>query len=234
MRIKSLLTVTIIGMLMVPVTAYAELEQALINDGWDEIVFDELPPNVFTAFDDESGLSRGIQVTSEGSVSIAFLNVDIDLETTPKLEWSWQSLTPIIDSDATARGGDDRNLAIYVAFPYQPENTSLGYRFRRAAIEVLEGEDTPDRVLTYIWGGGAERGAKVENPYVMENGQIIFLRTPEDGEGIWFDESVDLRSDFIEAFGFAPVSPAFIGITSDSDDTESTVRARVRGLRFSK
>jgi hypothetical protein len=234
MNSKSSLAIILIGILVMPIIAHAELEQALIDDGWDEIVFDDFTPNIFSAFDDESGLSRGIQVVSESSVSIAFLNIDVDLEATPYLEWSWQSLTPVIDSDVTAKGGDDRNLAIYIAFPYQPEEASFGYRFRRAVIELLRGPDTPDRVLTYIWGGGAERGAKVVNPYTQKNGQLIFLRTPEDGEGIWFDERIDLRADFTEAFGFSPASPTFIGITADSDDTASMVEARVRGLRFSE
>ena len=214
--------------------AYADLEDVLIDDRWDEIIFDDLSPNIFTAGDAMTGLSREIRVTSESTVSIAFRNVDIDLGATPNLSWSWFSRTSIIDTDTTQKGGDDRTLVIYVAFPYQPEEASFGDRLRRTSIELLRGSDTQDRVLTYMWGGGAARGDKIENPYTGRNGQLIYLRTPQDKPDIWYDETVNIKQDFIDAFGFAPVSPVYVGIGADSDDTQSTIKAMVKGLRFSE
>ncbi len=232
MTLYKMLAVAGVLTLAIHTTAQAELEQALIDDGWDEITFEGSTENVFTARDDISGLSREIQLNAQSSVSIAFLNIDIDLMKTPTLNWSWRSDTPIIDTDITKKGGDDRTLVLYVAFPYQPDQASFGYRFRRAAIELMRGADTPDRILTYTWGGGGPRGSKVPNPYTGENGQIILKRTPEDEVGVWLNENVNLRQDFIDAFGFEPVSPVFIGIGGDSDDTNSLIEARVRGLRF--
>ena len=214
--------------------AVADLEETLISDGWDEIEFEEKETNIFTSRNDVLGLAREIQVNSENSVSIAFLNVDIDLENTPFLEWSWQSLTPIIDTDTTIKGGDDRTLAIYVAFPYQPEQASFNDKLRRTAVELLNGPDTPDRILTYVWGGGAAIGEKVQNPYAGQNGQFIYLRTPQDDINTWFNERVNVKADFKEAFGFDPVSPVYIGIGSDTDDTNAAVKARVRNLRFAE
>ena len=214
--------------------AGAELEQTLISDGWDEIKFDDLPENIFTAVDEVEGLSRQIQVNSEGTISIAFLNVEeVDLDVSPYLEWSWQSLTPLVDTDTTKKGGDDRTLAIYVAFPYQPDKASFRDRLRRQAVELLRGPETPERILTYIWGGGADQGEKIQNPYAGENGQFIYLRTPKDGKEIWFPERVNIQQDFIDAFGFEPVSPVYVGIGSDSDDAGIKIRARVKGLQFS-
>ena len=234
MKITMILALTLMWSGFLTTKASAELEQILISDGWDEIKFEDLPENIFTAVDEAEGLSRQIQVNSEGSISIAFLNLDINLETSPHLEWSWQSLTPLVDTDTTIKGGDDRTLAIYVAFPYQPNQASFGDRLRRQAIELLRGPETPDRILTYIWGGGADRGEKIQNPYAGKNGQFIYLRTPKDGKEIWFQERVNIKQDFIDAFGFEPVSPVYVGIGSDSDDTGVKIRARVKGLKFSE
>ena len=234
MKITMALALTLMCSSFLVTKASAELEQILISDGWDEIKFDDLPENIFTAVDEVEGLSRQIQVNSEGTISIAFFNVEeVNLDISPYLEWSWQSLTPLVDTDTTKKGGDDRTLAIYVAFPYQPDKASFGDRLRRQAVELLRGPETPDRILTYIWGGGADQGEKIQNPYAGENGQFIYLRTPKDGKEIWFPERVNIQQDFIDAFGFEPVSPVYVGIGSDSDDTGIKIRARVKGLQFS-
>ena len=225
----------LLSLMVLSVGAYpasAELDEKLLADGWDEIEFDEKTTNQFTAIDEIQGLSREVEVRSKDSVSIAFYNLEVDINQTPRLTWSWKSFTPVIDTDTTVKGGDDRTLALYIAFPYQPEEASFGDRLRRQAVELINGADTPDRILTYVWGGGAERGDKIENPYAGENGQFIYLRTPEDGQGLWFDEEVNIYQDFVDAFGFEPASPVYIGIGSDSDDTDAQVSANVKGLAF--
>ena len=226
--------ITVFALVLPLQSAHADLEGILVRDGWDEITFDDKTPNTFSSDDAVTGLSREIQVMSKSTVSIAFLNVDIDLGKMPKLSWSWLSQTPVINTDTTQKGGDDRTLVIYVAFPYQPEHASLGDRIRRTTIELLRGPETPDRILTYVWGGGAERGDKIENPYTGKNGQIIYLRTPQDEAGVWFDETVNIKQDFIDAFGFDPVSPVYVGIGADSDDTTSMIEASVKGLNFTE
>lgn len=233
MKVTMILALILMWSGFLATKASAELEETLISDGWDEIKFEDLPENIFTAVDEVEGLSRQIQVTSEGSISIAFLNIKVDLNDSPYLEWSWQSLTQLVDTDTTKKSGDDRTLAIYIAFPYQPDEASFGDKVRRQAIELLRGPETPDRILTYIWGGGADRGEKIQNPYAGKNGQFIYLRTPKDEKETWFTERVNIQQDFIDAFGFEPVSPVYVGIGSDSDDTGIKIRARVKGLRFS-
>lgn len=214
--------------------ASAELDDALTQAGWDEITFDDAEPNRFRAIHAEHGRVEGVSLVSQESVSIAYLNVNINLDDLPNLSWQWKSITPPVDTDITKKGGDDRSLAIYVAFPYQPEHASFGEKLGRVAVEALRGKDTPGRVLTYVWGGGAERGAMTPNPYVEDYGRFIFLRTPDDAQGEWLSESVNIRSDFIKAFGFEPASPQYIGIGSDSDDTKKRIEAEVQYLEFTQ
>ena len=211
----------------------AELAPVLVDAGWDEIIFDDQPSNVFQPLDPHHlDLVGGIRLISQSTVSIAFFNTEADLSKTPNLSWEWQVETPIINTDLKKKGGDDRSLAIYVAFPYQPEVSSLGEKIKRKAIEALKGKDTPGRILTYVWGGGAPKRNFVENPYTGKYGAMIYQRTPKDSSGEWLMEQVDLRADFIKAFGYEPASPVYIGIGADSDDTKSRVVASVREMRF--
>lgn len=221
-------------LLVLPLEVRAELDTVLTDAGWDEIDFDDKPTNTYFATSpDVAGLS--LRVLSESSVSVAFKPFDegdIDLEVTPKLVWSWLSSSPDPDTDTSKKGGDDRTLAIYVAFPYQPDEVSFGEKVERKLIETLRGKDTPGRVLTYVWGGGAPVGQGFENPYAGKYGQMIIVEAPGAALNTWHDKVVDVRADFISAFGYEPASPLYIGIGSDSDDTATEISAEVRGLRF--
>lgn len=216
-------------------SAHAELDEALTAAGWDEIIFDDQPSNRF-AHRDEDVPGLAIDVFSEASVSVAYKPFDageIDLFRTPNLHFSWLSRHPDPDTDTTQKGGDDRTLAVYVAFPYQPDQVSFGERVERTVVEALRGKDTPGRVLTYVWGGGAEIGQSFENPYAGKYGEMIIVDAPGTALDTWHDRVVDVRADFIEAFGYEPASPLYIGVGSDSDDTETVIHTSVRGLRFS-
>jgi hypothetical protein len=215
--------------------AAADLDPALKDAGWDEITFDDKPSNQFVLGESRrTDLQGGVRVLSDSTVSIAFFNVTADLNQTPLLKWQWRVDTPIIDTDLTKKGGDDRSMVIYVAFPYQPEAANFAEKIKRKAIEALKGKDTPGRVLTYVWGGGAAKGDFVENPYTEKYGALVYLRTADDPQGVWLQEEVNLKADFIKAFGYEPASPVYIGIGADSDDTGSTVDASAQGFVFAK
>lgn len=244
LRLKPALTapaftamVMMFGMALAIVTAsqpaWADIDLILKKAGWDEIMFDDQPSNRFTPLDEnQPNLWGGVALESNQSVSIAFFETDADLNKTPFLSWQWRVDTPVIRTDLTQKGGDDRSMVIYVAFPYQPEVASLGEKLKRKAIEALRGKDTPGRVLTYLWGGGAPKRRFVENPYTGEYGKMIFQRTPIDPSGEWLDEKINLKADFIKAFGYVPASPLYIGIGADSDDTQSRVSSAARQFQF--
>ncbi len=219
--------------LIVVSPAMAELDASLRSADWEEIIFDDKPANKFEALDAANPtLAGGIRVISDKTVSVAYFNVAADLGKTPRLSWEWRTDSPVIDTDLTKKGGDDRNLSLYVAFPYQPKQASFTDKIKRKTIELLRGKDTPGRVLTYVWGGGRDKGTAAAHPYAGKYGTLIFLRTPDDETGIWHQDTVDLRADFIKAFGFEPSAPTFIAITADTDDTGKMVTSSVRNITF--
>ena len=109
------------GLTVASQSAWAEIDPILKKAGWDEITFDDQPSNQFTPLDEsQPDLWGGVGLESNQSVSIAFFETDADLNKTPFLSWQWRVDTPVIRTDLTQKGGDDRSMVIYVTLPYQP------------------------------------------------------------------------------------------------------------------
>jgi len=219
------------GVMIVVPQARAELDAALIGAGWDEILFEDAKPNQFGAIT-EGGRVIGVNVTSDRTVSVAFLTLDTDIGRNPVLSWQWRSELAGVDTDTTRKGGDDRTLAIYIAFPWQQNEASFSEQLQRPLIEALKGRNTPGRVLTYVWGGGAGLGERFENPYTGKYGAMIIRKLPSAETGRWYEEEVDIVRDFKAAFGFEPANPIYIAVGADSDDTGVRVQAAARNFTF--
>ena len=201
---------------------------ALAASGWREIVFDGFKANAW------ADVPGGIEVSSDGSVSVLFRTVEVDLSRTPALSWKWRVDNAPAPSDLARTSGEDRALAVYVGFPYQPERAGFWESVQRLAVVATEGEDAPGRLLTYVWGGNKPR-----NTFLRRDGRetvdvIKVMRTPRTPVDTWFAERVDVREDFRAAFGWEAPDPTHIGIVSDSDDTGKPVRGSVIDIAFER
>lgn len=206
--------------------ALADMGEGLRAEGWREVTFDGKMPNRFAQ--DEAG----IVVESEGSVSLLQRPVEVDLAMTPRLTWRWRATSSVPPTDLTVKGEDDRALALYVAFPFVPEEASVMERMKRAVVETVAGEEAPGRVLMYVWGGDGERGDRVRSPHLGASGMMTILRPASVSAEGWFEESVDLADDYRMIFGSEPPDPLYVAIGADTDDTETKVEGVVADLGF--
>jgi len=203
------------------------IDPRLIEAGWQEFTFDGRAGNRFLARAD-----GGIEVVAENSVSVLQRPVVVDLAATPKLTWRWRIDRAVPTTDLSVRGGDDRSLAIYVAFPFEPEHASALERMYRAIVEQLFGRTAPGRVLNYVWGGVGQRGEIVPSPYLQDSGMLKILRPGDGPIGVWLTEEVDIAADYRRTFGRDPPNPIHVAIGADSDDTGSSGRGAVADLSF--
>lgn len=213
--------------LFVGVPVLAAVDEALLDAGWREVTFDGKIANRFTP--DGTG---GVAVQSDKSVSLVQRPLDVDLEATPHLSWRWRVDAPVPPTNLAVKGEDDRSLALYVAFPFVPEEAGVMERMKRAIVEKLAGKEAPGRVLMYVWGGQGDRGDRVQSPYLGDAGMMTILRPARTEAETWFDETVDVAEDYRRTFGSEPPDPASIAIGADTDDTESLVLGVVADLLF--
>lgn len=221
-----------LGLFMCVGTAFAQeapVDPLLRENGWLELKFDGKTPNQF------AGQSDGaILVATDNSVSLLYKPLEVDLEQTPKLSWSWKVDRSVPPTDLSTKGRDDRSLAIYVSFPFDYERAGFWERFVRDLVVAFKGEETPGRVISYVWGGNYAEGSVIESPYLKSAGALIALKQASDTTGQWMSETVDIAKDYQRIFGEAPNQPYQIAISADSDDTEKQSIGWVKDIQFLK
>ena len=204
-------------------TALAGVSARLTADGWEEITFNGYVENRWLAVD------GGVRVISDGGISIIFRRLDADLDRTPVLTWRWRSNNAPAPTDLSKNSGEDRAISVYVAFPHEPERASFGESLRYNFLRIAQGEDTPGRVLTFVWGGMRPRGTLLRR---SGTDAVRILRTPKASTDTWHEERVNVVAEFRKAFGWDPPNPTHIGITSDSDDTGRAIDAMVVDIEY--
>lgn len=211
--------------LLAPLTASADVGPALEKAGWRELVFRGRQANHFEA------RGEGVGVVSRQSVSVLWRDVEAAPSSTPLLRWRWRVEEAVPATDLSRKGGDDRSLAVYVAFAFDEAKAGLWERTKRAALGAFTDDPLPGRVLTYVWGGEGPEGW-FTNPHLPGGGMLRILRGQGAPQGRWLDEEVDLAADYRAAFGSAPTMVTGLGISADSDDTGTLAAGEVAGLDF--
>lgn len=193
---------------------------------WREVRFPGRAANHFAVDGDV------VRVTSDGSVSVLWRDVAVDLAATPILVWRWRVDAAPPPTALARRGGDDRALALYATFTADPAAETLGTRLRRAMLEPFVDGPMPGRVLTFVWGGDGDARGWFVNPYLAESGRMRVLRGPEAPLGVWLEEAVDLGAEHAAAFGEPARTLLQLGVSADTDDTASRAEASLELLGF--
>ena len=168
--------------------------------------------------------SGAVQI--EAMNAVGFLYAQIDGVPAMRMAWRWRVDRDIPATDLSKSGLDDRPLAVHVWFPPKPEDVSFGDR-----LGALFGYPMIGQVLTYVWGGTAQRGAEMPNPH-FEDSKLIVLRSGTTPTGVWFEEEIDIAADYQSAFGTPPPSKAYIAISADTDDAGGTSLAQLDSLKL--
>lgn len=166
---------------------------------------------------------KSLGITSNGSVSIAWTRVPPADWGSTSAKWSWSVDTSVPPTDLSLKGGDDRNISLYFVFLPKAE----AERLQGASIRKLLGNNSV-RVLQYAWGGNHGRGAFIPSPYAPRGqGTTVALRQAGTGSA---SESRNLKADYAKAFGGAYGELVGLAVSADSDDTNTSVKARISNL----
>lgn len=159
-----------------------------------------------------------LQVVSDGTVSLLWKAAPEALRGARSASWTWAVAEGVPVTDLRRKGGDDRNLAVYFAFT---DTATAATANPNRATSLLRNPNT--RVLVYVWGDDEGRGTLQDSPY-LPGLKTVVLRQAGTGQHA---ERVDLAADYARAFGGAPQVLMGVGISADSDDTDTKIRASI-------
>jgi hypothetical protein len=192
----------------------------LRRSGWVAVSFPRIPPASFAAID-----RRTLEVATDAAAGLLWRKVDDPLRQARNATWRWSVTQGVPRTDLTTKGSDDRALGVYFVFGAPTDA-------RKNPLAILRSPTVT--ALVYVFGGDKPRGAVLSSPHMGTHGKFIILRSADAQMGIWFDENVDLANDYARAFGAPPPLLLAVAISSDSDDTRRTNRARLSNLAVEK
>lgn len=155
-----------------------------------------------------------IEAVSEGSASMIYQRLQVDLTKTPYVNWQWRVDRIFSGADETTKAGDDFAARVYIAV----KNTGFSL-FPRA--------------LNYVWANQSAPLSTWQSPYTA--GSIMMAMQGGDDEvGKWVSEKRNLREDLKRVFNEDITQIEGIALMTDSDNTGQVATGFYRRLFFSK
>ena len=207
-RLAALLLLTLGSSYSVFATLVGDFESGSM-DGWEPQSFKGETDYTIVEIDHQ----RALRADSQGSASGLHRSVNIDLQKTPYLNWSWRVEQPLTGLDETTKQGDDYAARIYLIH-------SNGIFFW----------DT--QALSYVWSGSQAEGTAWPNAYTANSINIAVAHGSEQ-QGQWVHHKRNVREDFMAQFSRQVDTVSAIAIMTDTDNSNRAATAYYGNIYFS-
>ncbi len=179
-----------------------------IIKGWDEKSFRGHTEYALIQQDGRSVLAA----KSNSAASGLFKKIDIDLERTPYLNWSWKIDHVLAAANERSKKGDDYPARVYVVF-------SSGPSFWKT------------RTLNYVWSSNQTVNAEWPNAFTG-SAHMIAVEGGREQVGQWRSYRRNVREDFKKYFGEDLVQAHAVAIMTDTDNTDQDASAYYGDIFF--
>lgn len=176
--------------------------------GWEEKVFEN-----HTRYESvEDGGMQVIQALSHNSASGLFREIEIDLQKTPFMNWSWKVKDVLSNTGERSKQGDDYAARIYVIF-------SGDIFFWQT------------RALNYVWSSHQQIGDHWPNAF-SSSAHMIAIENADSKLGQWVHEKRNVRADYKRIFGTDKIKADAVAIMTDTDNTQQKAIAYYGNIYF--
>lgn len=172
-----------------------------------------------------------VEAQADKSMALLARPVEIDLTKTPILCWRWRIDAPLKSADMTTKAGDDYAARVYLSFDVPPDTLGFGTRMALGLARSLRGNVVPDAAINYVWDNRHPVGTWQANAYT-DRARMLVLRSGAEAASRWVTERRDVGTDFLKAFGHAPLKLTGLALASDTDNTGESAHAGFADFRF--
>lgn len=211
---STLLVLAILMMGLCQRSMAIDTEVISISNGWDLSQWEEKEFSNITEYSTvETKSTRILKASTDNSASILFKQIDIDLEKTPYLNWSWkvENIYPIVDQQT--KEGDDFPARIYVilregALPWQAFS------------------------LNYVWSNTSQDESFWRNPFTPK-AIMIPVQSGDEKLGQWQHYKKNIREDFLSTLNKNISKIHGIAVMADSDNSMGKAISYFGNISFS-
>lgn len=155
---------------------------------------------------------RALFADSQGAASGLYREIQVDLNRTPWLNWSWRVDKVLNGVDERSKAGDDYPARVYVV-------ASGGAAFWKT------------RSLIYVWSSNQAVGATWNNAFTG-NARVMALRSGMKDAGGWVSEKRNIRTDFRQLFGEDLHQIDAVALMTDTDNSGQSAAAWYGDIYF--
>ena len=155
-------------------------------------------------------------VLASNSVNAAsglFKEVNINLNKSPIIHWSWKVKNTLPSNNEREKSGDDFAARIYIIF-------SDGPFFWQT------------KTLDYVWANQSQIGEHWPNPYTS-NAHMFAIQSGEENTNQWRTESRNILNDIHNIFGKKISTIEAVAVMTDTDQTGAATQAWFGDIWFS-
>ena len=167
----------------------------------------------YTFVTDERATKKVLQASTQGQASGLFKKVDVDLNKTPYLHWSWRVENLFSGNDERSKDGDDYPARIYVV-------VSGGIFFWNT------------KAINYVWSSNQPVHSEWDNAYTG-NAKMIAVQAGEEHVGKWMHERRNIKKDLQRLFGGELTHIDAVAVMVDGDNTGQSAKAYFGDIIFS-
>lgn len=170
--------------------------------GWAEKSFSGHTQYALTEDDGRTVLAANSKAAASGY----FKKIEIDLQRTPYLNWSWKVENILAGSaDERSKKGDDYPARIYVVF-------SNGPLFWKT------------QALNYVWSSSQLVGVDWANAFAG-SAHMIAVEAGKEHVGQWQTYKRNIREDYKKYFGADVTHAQAVAVMTDTDNTQQSASA---------
>lgn len=191
-----------------------------------------LPGKKFASFEPGAWQGRAaLQVKAQQSVSILRQQFLPSLPQVGDLVFSWRVDALPLGADLKDAAHADAPVRILLAFEGDRSRWSARTHRLSELSRLLTGEELPYATLSYVWSSNDAPGTVLINPRTDRIRKLV-VESGSGQLGRWRDYRRDVRADFIQAFGEEPGPLRAVALMTDTDNTQSSLRAWYGALRL--
>lgn len=156
-----------------------------------------------------------LQAKSHSSASSLYKEMQIDLQETPFLNWSWRIDERLSISDEQSKQGDDFTARIYL---------------------IIKGKwgFWQNKAITYVWANHSPVNKVWANPFTGDSVMMVAIRSNTDQTRHWYTEKRDVLTDLKKHFGEDIRFIDGLAIMTDTDNSGGNAVSYYADIYFSK